>query len=199
MDEGSERKGSPYVILRVSEAISIDVGRGIARIDPEVAEKLKISAGDAIEIFGKRRTFALCWTAHPRDAGKGLIRIDGYIRENADVSIDDKVRVRKISAKYAQSVTLAPTEPLRIVGGEDYVKNILSGRIVAKGDSVPVRIMGRVVNLVVTAYRPIADAVIVNEDTVVKISEKVYSATSRVVPRITYEDIGGLRDAIQKV
>jgi transitional endoplasmic reticulum ATPase len=152
------------VVLRVAEAISIDVGRGIARMDPEVAEKLEISAGDAIEILGKRRTFALCWTAHPRDAGKALIRIDGYIRENAGVSIDDKVRVKKISAKYAQAVTLAPTEPLRIVGGEEYVKNILTGRIIAKGDSVPVRIMGRVVNLVVTAYQPMADAVIVNED-----------------------------------
>ena len=199
VSEGPNKKNTPHAILRVSEAISIDVGRGIARIDPEVAEKLKISAGDAIEIFGKRRTFALCWTAHPRDAGKGLIRIDGYIRENAGVSIDDKVKVRKISAKYAQGVTLAPTEPLRIVGGEEYVKNILTGRIVAKGDSVPVRIMGRVINLVVTAYQPLADAVIVNEDTIVKISEKVYAATARAVPRITYEDIGGLREAIQKV
>jgi len=199
LSEGPERKGTPHAILRVSEAISIDVGRGIVRMDPEVAERLKISAGDAIEIFGKRRTFALCWTAHPRDAGKGLIRIDGYIRENAGVSIDDKVRVKKISAKYAQTVTLAPTEPLRIVGGEEYVRNILTGRIVAKGDSVPVRIMGRVVNLVVTAYQPMADAVIVNEDTTVKISEKGYAAQARKVPRIAYEDIGGLRDAIQKV
>jgi transitional endoplasmic reticulum ATPase len=186
-------------VLRVAEAISIDVGRGIARMDPEVADRLRISAGDAIEIFGKRRTFALCWTAHPRDAGKGLIRIDGYIRENAGVSIDDKVRIKKISAKYAQAVTLAPTEPLRIVGGEEYVKNILTGRIIAKGDSVPVRIMGRVVNLVVTGYQPMADAVIVNEDTSVKISEKVFAVQSRAIPRITYEDIGGLRDAIQKV
>ena len=187
------------MVLRVAEAISIDVGRGIARMDPEVAEKLKISAGDAIEIFGKRRTFALCWTAHPRDAGKGLIRIDGYIRENAGIGIDDKVRVKKISAKYAQTVTLAPTEPLRIVGGEEYVKNILTGRIVAKGDMVPVRIMGRVVNLVVTAYQPMADAVIVNEDAIVKIIEKVYAAQARAFARIAYEDIGGLRDAVQKV
>jgi transitional endoplasmic reticulum ATPase len=187
------------VVLRVAEAISIDVGRGIARMDPEVADRLRISAGDAIEIYGKRRTFALCWTAHPRDAGKGLIRIDGYIRENAGVSIDDKVRVKKISAKYAQAVTLAPTEPLRIVGGEEYVKNILTGRIIAKGDSVPVRIMGRVVNLVVTGYQPMADAVIVNEDTSVKISEKVFAVQSRAIPRITYEDIGGLSGVIQKV
>jgi transitional endoplasmic reticulum ATPase len=113
--------------LIVAEAISIDVGRGIARIDPEAAEKLKISKGDAIEILGKRHTFALCWEAHPRDAGKGLIRIDNYTRENASVSIDDKVRIRKISAKYAQGVKLAPHEQLRIVGGEEYVRNILSG------------------------------------------------------------------------
>lgn len=69
---------NPYVILTVAEAISVDAGRGIARIDPEVAEKLKISTGDAIEILGKRHTFALCLEAHPRDAGKGLLRIDKY-------------------------------------------------------------------------------------------------------------------------
>ncbi|MEM0076265.1 MAG: hypothetical protein QXY91_01585, partial [Thermoproteota archaeon] len=73
-----------YVYLRVAEALSTDVGRGIARIDPLVAEQLDLKTGDAIEIVGKKRTFALVWPAHPKDTGKGLIRIDGYTRENAD-------------------------------------------------------------------------------------------------------------------
>jgi len=195
----AEEKGHEAAHLRVAEALASDVGRGIARIDPVVAGRMGLSAGDAVEITGKKRTFALFWPAHSGDAGRGLIRVDGYTRENAGVSIDDKVRIRKITARYSQSITLAPTEPLRIVGGEDYVKNILVNRIVSKGDQVPVRIMGRVVNLVVTAYQPMADAVIVNEDTLVKISEKVYAAPLRIGPRVTYEDIGGLRDAIQKI
>lgn len=169
---------NPYVILTVAEAISADAGRGIARIDPEVTEKLKISTGDAIEILGKRHTFALCLEAHPRDAGKGLIRIDKYIRENAVVSIDDKVRVRKISAKYAQEVKLAPYEKLRIVGGEEYVKNILSGRIIAKGDSIPVRIMGRIVKLIVVEHKPETEGVIVNDDTSFTIEEEPVSVVA---------------------
>jgi transitional endoplasmic reticulum ATPase len=167
---------NPYVLLRVAEAISVDVGRSIARIDPEVAEKLKISEGDAIEIVGKRHTFALCWQANPRDTGKGLIRIDGYTRENAEVSIDDKVKVRKIFAKYAQEVKLAPQEQLRIVGGEEYVRNVLSGRIIAKGESIPVRIMGRIVKLTVIEHKPETEAVIVCEDTSFMIEERPVSA-----------------------
>ncbi|MBO3804323.1 MAG: AAA family ATPase, partial [Candidatus Brockarchaeota archaeon] len=177
-----------------------DVGRGIARLDPVVAAKLGIESGDAIEISVKgKRAFALCWAAHPRDAGKGTIRIDGYIRESLGVGIDDRVLVRKVSVKPAQSITLAPGERLRIVGGEEYIRGILSGRVVARGDMVPVRIMGRPISFYVVSFQPAAEAVIVGDDTSVKISETPYSGPASGIPRITYEDIGGLRDAIQKV
>jgi len=179
--EGDEEDQN-YVLLTVAEAISVDVGRSIARIDSEIAEKFKISKGDAIEILGKRHTFALCWEAHPRDAGKGLIRIDNFTRENAEVSLNDKVRIRKISAQYAQEVKLAPSEELRIVGGEEYVKNILSGRIVAKGDSIPVRIMGRIVKLIVVEHEPKTEAVIVNEDTSLTIEAK---PASEIAPMLS--------------
>ena len=37
------------VTLRVAEAEQSDVGRKIARIDPDVAQQLVISAGDALD------------------------------------------------------------------------------------------------------------------------------------------------------
>jgi transitional endoplasmic reticulum ATPase len=194
----NSRDDKRYVYLRVAEALSTDVGKGIARVDPMVAEQLKLQTGDAIEIVGKKRAFALVWPAHPRDAGRGLLRIDGYTRENANVSIDDKVRIRKIVARYAESVKLAPTEPLKIVGGEEYIKGHLIGRIVAKGDLVPIRVMGKIINLVVTSFTPASDAVIVNDYTEIKISEKV-RPYPREIERVTYEDIGGLNKEIQKV
>ena len=46
-------------ILRVSEAQSRDVGRGIARLDSEVAGELGLSAGDVIEVSGKKKTAAV--------------------------------------------------------------------------------------------------------------------------------------------
>ena len=184
--------------LRVADALQRDVGRGIARIDPKVVQELGLTSGDVIQIIGKRKTNALCWPAHEQDYGKGIVRIDGYLRNNAGVSIDDKVTIRKIDAKIAERLTLAPTEPLRIVGGEEYLSQLLEGRVLSRGDYVPINIMGRTVNLVVTNTSPPAEAVIVTEGTEVLVGEQVKEPI-RAIPKISYEDIGGLRPVIQKV
>ena len=184
--------------LRVADALQRDVGRGIARIDPKVVQDLGLTSGDVVQITGKRKTNALCWPAHEQDYGKGTVRIDGYLRNNAGVSIDDKVTIRKIDAKIAERLTLAPTEPLRIVGGEEYLSQLLEGRVLSRGDFVPINIMGRTVNLVVTNTTPSAEAVIVTEGTEVQVGEQVKEPI-RAIPRISYEDIGGLRPVIQKI
>ena len=184
--------------LRVADALQRDVGRGIARIDPKVVTDLGLTSGDVVQITGKRKTNALCWPAHEQDYGKGIVRIDGYLRNNAGVSIDDKVTIRKIDAKIAERLTLAPTEPLRIVGGEEYLSQLLEGRVLSRGDFVPINIMGRTVNLVVTSTSPSAEAVIVTEGTEVLVGEQVKEPI-RAIPRISYEDIGGLRPVIQKI
>jgi transitional endoplasmic reticulum ATPase len=189
---------SEAVTLRVAEARSRDVGRGIARIDPEIVEKLGLTPGDVVEISGKRKTVAICWPGYGEDAGKGIIRVDGYTRNNAGVSIDEKVTVRKIEAKKASKITLAPTEPLRIEGAEDYLAQLLEGRVVTRGDRIPIGIMGRKVDLVVASVQPPAPAVIITADTQIVIGEKP-AATVREVPRITYEDIGGLQEEIRKI
>ena len=184
--------------LRVADALQRDVGRGIARIDPKVVQELGLTLGDVVQIVGKRKTNALCWPAHEQDYGKGTVRIDGYLRNNAGVSIDDKVTIRKIDAKIAERLTLAPTEPLRIVGGEEYLSQLLEGRVLSRGDFVPINIMGRTVNLVVTNTSPPAEAVIVTQGTEVLVGEQVKEPI-RAIPKISYEDIGGLRPVIQKV
>ncbi|TMI28227.1 CDC48 family AAA ATPase [Candidatus Bathyarchaeota archaeon] len=184
--------------LRVADAYQRDVGRGIARVDPKVVDELGLTSGDVTQIIGKKKTTALSWPGYESDFGKGTIRIDGYLRNNAGVSIDDKVTIRKIEAKIAQRLTLAPTEPLRIVGGEEYLSQILEGRVLARGDYVPINVMGRKIDLVVTSTTPTAEAVIVTDQTQVTVGEQVKEAP-RAIPRIAYEDIGGLRPVIQKV
>ncbi|HZY94596.1 MAG TPA: CDC48 family AAA ATPase [Candidatus Bathyarchaeia archaeon] len=186
------------VTLRVADAAQRDVGRGIARIDPKVLQDLGLTSGDVVQITGKRKTNALCWPGYEQDYGKGIVRIDGYLRNNAGVSIDDKVQVRKIDARIAERLTLAPTEPLRIVGGEEYLSQLLEGRVVSKGDYVPINIMGRKVDLVVTNTTPSAEAVIVTENTEVVVGEQVKEPV-RNIPKISYEDVGGMRPVIQKV
>jgi transitional endoplasmic reticulum ATPase len=185
--------------LRVAEAQPRDVGRGIARIDPQVIEEMGWVSGDAIEIEGKRKTFALLWPGLSSDAGRGIIRIDGHVRNNAGVGIDDKVKVRKSDAKPAEAITLAPTEPLRITGGEEYLSQFLDGRVVSRGDTITINVMKRRIDLVVTKVVPDAKAAIVDLNTVIEISDQVAKPSQRYLPTISYEDIGGLRGEIVKV
>ena len=185
-------------VLKVAEARSKDAGRGIARIDSAVMDILGITAGDVIQIEGKKRTAAIAWPGLPEDTNKGIVRIDGTLRRNADTGIDDRISIRKISAKEATKITVAPTKALRIVGGEEYLRQILNGRVIVKGDIVEVNTLEGRIDLVVTNCSPVADALIVKSSTEFTISEKPASETPSV-PRISYEDIGGLGDEVKKV
>jgi len=186
------------VVLRVAEAHPREVGRGVAVIDRKVVEEQGWRAGDVVEIQGKRRTYARIWPSRQEDYGTGLIRIDSSIRNNAGVSIGDKVTVNKASAKPAERVVLAPTEPLRIIGGEEYLSQLLEGRVVTRGDTITINILGRKIDLKVTSINPAAEAVIVTGDTKIVISEEV-AKEAPLIPRVSYEDIGGLKHAIQKI
>ena len=191
------------VSLRVAEAEQSDVGRKIARIDPDVAQQLEISAGDALELssLGKKTT-VLHWPAKERDRGKGLVRIDGNLRNRLDVGINDSVEIKKVQAKNAQTVTLAPTEPLRIVGAEGYLGEYLLGSLLSTGDTIPISIMGQRVDLVVISTKP-SGPVLITDSTEMIVSEEsakaVQVAKEGGVPSISYEDIGGVRNEISRV
>jgi transitional endoplasmic reticulum ATPase len=185
--------------LRVAEAQSRDVGRGIARIDIETATELGLSTGDVVEIKGQKITAAIYWPGYQEDFGKSIIRIDGFTRGNASVSIDEKVDVRRIEVGKARRVNIAPTEPLRITGGEEYLKELLNGRVISRGDLIPLSIMGRRVDLTVTGFQPAGKAVLVGYTTDFVISEKPAKALISEIPRVTYEEIGGMDDEIRKV
>src|ERR687883_729625 len=129
------------VTLRIAETNPKFVGRGMALVDPKVMEDLSLSTGDVIEISGKKKSYVLLWSSQPDDYGKKLIRIDGYTRNNIGTGIDDIVSVRKVNVKKAEQVILAPTEELNIVGLEEYLPELLEGRVVRRGDIIPLNIM----------------------------------------------------------
>ena len=190
--------------LKVAEASSRDVGRRIGRVDPKVASEMSLSTGDAIEISaGKnKKTTILHWPAYQEDYGRGLIRIDGYTRNKLEVGINDTVDIRRVETKEAQQITLAPTEPLRIMGAEEYLASFLEGQLVTKGDVVPLNVMGQRIDLVVISTAP-GGPVIISQNTAVAVSEETAEAVAAAregdIPSITYEDIGGLRDEVTKV
>src|SRR5919198_2681388 len=142
--------------LRVAETNPKFVGRGVAMLDPKVMEELYLSTGDVIEIFGKKKTFVLLWSGQPTDYGAGIIRIDGYTRNNIGAGIDDRVTIQKVKdVKKAEQVTLSPTEELNIVGLEEHLPELLEGRVIAKGDMIPLNIMGRKIGFVITGISPL--------------------------------------------
>ena len=190
-------KGKEW-ILKVEEAKSRDVGRGIARIDPDVAREMKLTPGDVVLIEGKKKTACIYWPGYAEDIGREIIRIDGVTRKNAGIGIDDKVKVRKAVAKTAEKVTLTPTEEIRITGIEEYLTSVLEGRVVTKGDRITIGIMGRQIDLMVTGISPPSDAVIIGLTTKISLSGKVAKEELRI-PRVTYEDIGGLDEAIKQI
>jgi transitional endoplasmic reticulum ATPase len=189
--------------LRVAETNPKFVGRGIALLDPKVMEELHLSTGDVIEIFGKKKTFALLWSSQPVDYGAGIIRIDGYTRNNIGAGIDDRVTIQKVKdVKKAEQVILSPTEELNIVGLEEHLPELLEGRVIAKGDMIPLNIMGRKIGFVITSLSPSSGgASLVDSNSTEFIIGSVPKVTTRGagVPRITYEDIGGLKNEVQKV
>ena len=203
-DIGRTTRNTPKSInLKVAEAEQRDVGRKIARVDPQVVEQLNITSGDALELtsLGKKTT-VLSWPARSVDRGKGLIRVDGYTRNKLDVGINDQIEVKRVQSKDAKNITFAPTEPLRIVGAEEYLTEYLNGQLMAKGDTIPINVMGQRIDLVVISTNP-SGPVIVNDSTKITVSEE--SAKAQQVsreggaPSITYEDIGGLGDAVGRV
>src|SRR5437016_707911 len=185
--------------LRVAEAKPADAGRGIVRIDPEVMKILELKEGDVVLILGSKATAAGVRRGYPEDANRGVIRMDGMQRRNAGVGIDDKVGLRKALARPAEKVSLAPTEPIRIMGGEEYMAQVLQGRAITRGDVLSVSVMGRKFDFVVTSFSPGADAVLVEQGTEIKIAEKPTKEEAAKVPKVDYEDIGGLGQEVRKV
>jgi len=184
------------ITLRVAEARQRDVGRGIARIDTIIMEKLGLVSGDVVEIRGKESVPAIVWPSYPEDTGSGVIRIDGNIRGNLRVGIDDKVKIKKVEAKKASKITVASTHPVRIVGGEQYLSKMLEGHPVIKGQDIRVEMLGNPLTFVVTATQP-HHIVIVTKDTKIVLKEKVIEGKTRI--QITYDDIGGLRRELSMV
>jgi len=182
--------------LKVLEAYTRDVGRGVARIDYDSMDTLNASTGDVIELKGKRRTVAKCLPLYPSDEGKGIIRIDGLGRNNSGIAIGDAINVKKIKAVPAEKVVVAPLEAIPPID-ERYLADALESVPLIKGDNVMVPYFGGRLTFQVIGVTPAADAVLVTQKTSFHIAEK--GETLRGVPQVTYEDIGGIRDEIKKV
>lgn len=185
------------VQLKVAEALQTDVGRNIIRIDSKARDALELISGDIVEIKGKKTTAAVAWQARPQDEGLNIIRMDGYIRQNAGVGIGDKISIKKAETKEAKKIVLAPLQPIKYSPGFDqFVKKRLVGRAVTRGDTLFIGVFGTSFPLVVANAQPSGIVSINNATDVTLKSEPV---STLPIPQVTYEDIGGLKDEVQKI
>jgi transitional endoplasmic reticulum ATPase len=184
--------------LKVLEAYTRDVGRGVARVDYNSMDSINASTGVVIEIKGaKRKTVAKCLPLYPSDEGKDIIRIDGLLRSNAGVAIGDGVEITKIEALPAEKIIVAPLEVLPNVD-ERYLAEALADVPLVKGDAIMVPYFGGRLTFEVIGVTPAtAVAVLVTQKTTFHITVK--AGTMRGLTNVVYEDIGGLKEEIQKV
>ena len=177
-----------------------DYGRGIVRLDPKAMKDLGIVSGDYVRIAGGRVTYARAMSSVPMDIGTRFIRMDKIVKGNASVRTGEKVRVRAARIGEASKVVLAPQDHPMRVGPEfsRWVKRVLMNFAVTKGDTVLVTMFRRFIPLMVVNVTPGSYGRI-GEGTVVEVSDRPVEASRVRVPAVTYEDIGGLKEAIQRI
>ncbi len=186
------------VDLKVAEAMQIDYGKRVVRVDSNARRILNLSTGDVVEIRGKKITAAIVLPAHPADEGLNLIRMDGILRQNASVGLGDRVKIRKADIKSASKIILSPNQPTRYAPGFDqYVKRSLVGKPLQKGEVLSVNVFGTSFPFAVAQTVP-NGLVIVTDETHVELREEPVKELGRIAT-ISYEDIGGLREEIKKV
>ncbi len=185
--------------MRVADARQRDVGHGKVRIDNETMQKLGITAGDFVEIQGKKMTVAVAWPAYAEDQGEEIVRMDGLIRRNAGVALNEYVALKKADVKDAQAIIFAPTDVRLSVDEEfvSFVKRRFMDMPFVEGDMTLLSIFGSAVPLVVTRTRPHGPIKILETSTVQVLSEP--TPEKKGISMVTYEDIGGLHEEIQRI
>ena len=216
------------VRLRVGEVppnAQQDVGKGIVRIDSKIMEELQVREGDAVSLEGNRETVGRVARSYPADKGLGIARMDGYMRKNAGTSLGEHVEVEKVELKEADQITLAPAEEgvMMQVNDPNIFKRGLVGRPVLEGDIVVpesgkenarslfddmfdgmgdnFRFSFGETKLAVVSTKP-SGPVKITQDTEIKVREQAVEEPGDdqvKVPEVTYEDIGGLDEEVQKV
>jgi len=183
----------------VAESKARDANRPIVRIDPDVMERNGIMVGDVLEVMGRRRTAAKVWNGLPEDRGKGIIRMNSILRKNADVSLNETVRVRKVEPRPAQSIKLAPVSMTIAVDSNflQYIKQRLRDYVLVEGDILQIYVLSQPLTFQVVQARPANAVLLVTDDTQIQIYEKPVSGIK--IPPVTWEDIGDLEEAKQKI
>jgi transitional endoplasmic reticulum ATPase len=186
--------------LKVSEALAEDVGKGLARLDPNDIKAINAVLGDVIEINGEKLTVARITGTFPQFLGKRLIQIDGITRENAKAFVGGTVNVRKATRKTATTVVISPLDFTHVLPDEkeiDQFARVLQGLSVILGDKINVPFLAGKERLFQVEATSPSGGVIINQQT--KFVLKKPDFTLEPASRVSYEHIGGLEKELRLV
>jgi len=202
-----ERDGS--VELTVEGAHKRDAGRGIARLPESVRSELGVLSGSPVIIDGEQMTVVKVW---PGDTDGSTVRIDSDTRANAGVNIGDTVRVRAGSVTEAVDISIQPMEPLP--GTDEYahmVRTRLVDQMVQAGERTHIDGLGtflvrttepdgavRVTPQTSVTVLPTIDGPGDGDDTGSS-SVPTQTQSADAETGVSYEDIGGLDDELDRI
>ncbi|MEK0339149.1 MAG: CDC48 family AAA ATPase [Nitrosopumilus sp.] len=188
------------IILKIDEITQQHVGRGMAIIDPKIIEDYKWELGQILELTYNKKTHVKLWEGSPEEYGAGIIKIDGMTRLNIGAGIGDKISIKSVDAVDAEQITLSPTEKLRI--DEEQLHDVMitnfQNHVFTVHDSIQLPTqMGGKIQFIITNTKP-SKPVIVNDNTIFKLGAMT-KAVDASVPRITYDELGGLKNEVLKI
>ncbi len=184
--------------LKIDEIPQQHVGRGRAIVDPKIIEDTKWSTGQILELTYNKKTHVKLWPGTPEEYGAGIIKIDGITRQNIGAGIGDKITIKAVEAADAKQIVLSPTEKIQTEGLQDYMIHNYLNHVFTTGDTISLNTqMGGKVQFIITSTEP-SKPVIVTEDTSFKLGSMT-KAVDATIPRVTYDDLGGLKNEVQKI
>ena len=184
--------------LKIEEMPQNYVGNGVAMIDPQIIEENNLQAGQILELSANKKTHVKLWSGFPEDRNTKTIRIDGLTRYNIGASIGEKISINIVEGVNAEQIILSPTEKIHAEGLHEYMSSLYQEHVFTTGDTVIVSTqMGSKIQLIVTGTKP-SKPVIVTENTLFKLGN-ITKPKDLSIPRITYDELGGLKNEVQKI
>lgn len=171
MSKTTKKKITKNTRLKVFEAYTRDVGRGVIRMDYDMMDVLNCSTGDTIQITGKKITVAKCLPCYPSDEGKGMIRTDGLVRNNAKTNIGETVHIMKTKSVKAESIIVEALESIPPIDA-GFVADALESVPVVVGDNVMIPYFGGRLTFKIVNVHPPGAAVIITQKTQVSIKDQ---------------------------
>ncbi len=228
---GNQQSQGPVIDNNLQLVVieGFQVGRGVARVDPNDMARLGCQPGDIVMITGSRTTAAKLVPSAIVDRGQQTIQMDSQVRQNSSSGLGERITVRKAKVSTAEKITLLPLSGGAPIQESDlqYIARYLVGLPVVIGDLLRVgtpgtaprefliigttpatpsytirkRTTGELEAIVPPLQpEPVTDVEAVLVQAGTIVRAQARGATRPGTPgRVGYEDIGGLGKELQRI